>query len=38
MKTNEVKKTPIEIVDRTTILGGSDANRINAWRLAYTLA
>ena len=28
MKTNEVKKTPIEIVDRTTILGGSDANRI----------
>ena len=28
MKTNEVKKTPIEIVDRSTILGGSDANRI----------
>ena len=28
MKTNEVKKTPIEVVDRSTILGGSDANRI----------
>ena len=28
MKTNEVKKAPIEIVDRSTILGGSDANRI----------
>ena len=27
MKTNEVKNS-IEIVDRTTILGGSDANRI----------
>ena len=28
MKTNEVKKTPIVMIDRSTILGGSDANRI----------